>query len=278
MELITELLAKINWTALMFTALRIVLVLLLIGLLLRAMKRVLDAWQIHLRNRAKDQGEIPSEAAKRAETLVRLVRQAAVIGLWVMGMLIILRELGISIGPILAGAGVVGLAVGFGAQNLVRDIIAGFFFVLENQLRVGDVAIINGREGLVEAINFRTTILRDIAGIVHIFPNGTITTLSNMTNEWSAYVMDLGVAYKEDVDHVMQLMQHVAEEMRSDIKYHSSMLAPLEIFGVDNFVASAVMIKARLKTRPSKQWEVGREYRRRLKKRFDSENVEIKFP
>jgi small conductance mechanosensitive channel len=150
--------------------------------------------------------------------------------------------------------------------------------VLEDQVRVGDVAIVNGTAGVVEAITFRTIALRDLAGVVHIFPNGTINTLSNMTKEWSGYVMDIGVAYKEDTDQVVAVMRRVAEELCQDPVLGPTILEPIEIFGVDNFADSAVIIKARLKTRPIEQWNVGREYRRRLKKAFDAEGIEIPFP
>jgi small conductance mechanosensitive channel len=195
--------------------------------------------------------------------------------LWFVVVLIALSQIGINIGPILAGAGVVGLAVGFGSQNLVRDLVAGFFLLLENQIRVGDVAIINGTGGLVEAISFRTVVLRDQAGIVHVFPNGAINTLANATMDWSAYVIDVAVSYKEDTDRVIAIMRRVADEMKQEAEYDQAMLEPIEIFGVDNFTDTAVMIKARFKTQPSLQFNVGREYRRRLKKAFDTEGVEM---
>src|SRR3990170_1689252 len=193
-------------------------------------------------------------------------------------VIVSLDQIGLNVTPILAGAGIVGLAVGFGAQNLVRDVISGFFMVLENQVRVGDVAIVNGTGGLVEAITFRTILLRDLSGVVHVFPNGTVSTLANMSKEWSAYLMDIGVAYKEDTDHVVAVMRRVAEELRQDPVLGPLILEPIEIFGVDNFADSGVIIKARLKTRPIQQWTVGREYRRRLKKAFDAEGIEFPSP
>jgi len=189
-----------------------------------------------------------------------------------------LGQIGLDITPILASAGIAGLAVGFGAQNLVRDVINGFFMILENQVRVGDVAIVNGTGGLVEAISFRTITLRDQSGTVHIFPNGTVTTLANMTKDWSAYVMDIGVAYKEDTDRVSAVMKEVAQELQQDPQIGHNILEPIEILGVDKFGESEVVIKARLKTIPIQQWTVGREYRRRLKKAFDEKGIEIPFP
>jgi small conductance mechanosensitive channel len=146
---------------------------------------------------------------------------------------------------------------------------------LENQIRVGDVAVINGTGGLVESITFRTIVLRDEAAVVHVFPNGSITTLANMTKDWSAYVINVGVAYKEDTDRVVEVMRRVAEELRADPKYGSSILEPIDILGVDGFADTAVTIKARLKTLPLQQFMIGREYRRRLKKAFEAEGIEM---
>ena len=195
-----------------------------------------------------------------------------------MVVMLILRNLGIDIGPLLAGAGIAGLAIGFGAQELVRDFVSGFFILLENRVREGDVAIVNGTGGLVEEVGLRTLVLRDASGTVHIFQNGKIDTLSNMTKEWSAMVFDIGVAYKEDTDRVGEIMKTVAEEMSADSKYSSDILEPLEVMGVENFGDSAVVVRARLKTKPRQQWMIGREYRRRLKKAFDYHRIEIPFP
>jgi small conductance mechanosensitive channel len=190
----------------------------------------------------------------------------------------ILDEFGMNITPIITGAGIAGLAFGFGAQNLVRDVISGFFFILEDQVRVGDVAVINGTGGLVEAINLRTMVLRDLQGVVHVFPNGGINQVSNMTKEWSRYVIDVGVAYKEDVDHVMKVLEDIGEELYRDEKFKPLILDKLEILGVDDFGESQVTIKVMIKTLPLKQWLVGRELRRRIKNRFDKERIEIPFP
>jgi small conductance mechanosensitive channel len=223
-------------------------------------------------------GEVSGSIRKRVTTLTGVLRTLAVVFIWAVVIVVALSQLGVNIAPVLAGAGIVGLAVGFGAQNLVRDVIGGFFLILENQIRVGDVAIINGTGGLVEAVTFRTVVLRDLSAAVHVFPNGTIEKLTNLTMQWSAYVMDIGVAYKEDTDKVVEVMRRVDEELRKDPAFAPSMLAPIEIFGVDDFADSAVVIKARLRTAPIQQWNVGREYRRRLKKAFDAAGIEIPFP
>ena len=228
---------------------------------------------------ATEKTETVSDAAgKRIRTLTGVLWTIGCGLLWFVVALVAFSQIGFNIGPILAGAGVAGLAVGFGAQSLVKDLVSGFFLILENQIRVGDVAVINGTGGLVESITFRTVVLRDNAAVVHVFPNGSINTLSNMTKDWSAYVIDLGVAYKEDTDRVVEILRRVGEEMRGEPKYGGVMLEPIEVLGVDAFADSAVMIKARLKTLPLQQWNVGREYRRRLKKALDAERVEIPFP
>jgi len=221
-----------------------------------------------------DTGEIE----KRLDTLLGIIRSIIKIIAWVMIAMLFLRKLGIDIAPIIAGAGIVGLAVGFGAQELVRDFISGFFMLLENQIREGDVAIVNGTGGLVEHVGLRTIVLRDLSGVVHVFQNGKVNTLSNMTKRWSGMVFDIGVAYKEDTDRVHQVITQVAEELRTDPDFNNKILEPIEVFGVDQFADSAVVIKARFKTKPIEQWAVGREFRRRLKKAFDEQGIEIPFP
>lgn len=260
------------------TALKIVVIFIAGYVAVRIIRMVL-ARLAELLVRARERAEeSPGAARMRVETLTGVLRTIAVGLIWAVVVVMSLDQLGLAIGPILAGAGIVGVAVGFGAQNLVRDVISGFFIILENQVRVGDVAVVNGTGGVVETITFRTIVLRDLSANVHVFPNGSITTLSNLTKGWSAYVMDIGVAYKEDTDRVVEVMRKVDEELRTDPEYSLFLLEPIEILGVDNFADSAVVIKARLKTQPIRQWAVGREYRRRLKKAFDAAGIEIPFP
>jgi small conductance mechanosensitive channel len=220
----------------------------------------------------------PGAAGQRIKTLASVLWTIANGFLWFIVVLIVLSQFGVNVGPILAGAGVFGLAAGFGAQHRVRDLVSGFFLILENQIRVGDTAIINGVTGQVEAVTFRTVVLRDQAGVVHVFPNGAINTLANATMDWSAYVIDVNVSYKEDTDRVIDVMRRVAEEMRAETEYGRLMIEPIEIFGVDNFADTAVTIKARFKTQPSHHLSVGREYRRRLKKAMDAEGIEMAPP
>lgn len=218
------------------------------------------------------------ELEKRVDTLLGILRSTFKIVIWSIVLILVLSRVGVNIAPLIAGAGIAGLAIGFGAQELVRDVIAGFFMLLENQIRSGDVAVINGTGGLVESVGLRTTVLRDLSGVVHVFQNGKISSLSNMTKDWSGMVFDIGVAYKEDTDKVSEIMKQVAEELRADPQFSAKIKEPIEIFGVDEFSDSAVIIKARFKTKPIQQWEVGREYRRRLKKAFDKNGIEIPFP
>lgn len=278
METLRENLAAVNWDGLLATSTQL-LIILVVGLVVTALLRMASTrLQSYLMRRTQAEGETPTERAKRVDTLTRLMRQALLILIWVGVGIAMLGELGVAIGPILASVGVLGLAVGFGAQNLVRDFISGFFFILENQVRVGDVAVVNGTGGLVEELNFRTIVLRDLSGVVHVFPNGAVTTLSNMTREWSAYVFEVGISYQEDPDRAMALMREVAAAMREDAHFAPLIIDDIEIFGVNAFAESSLVIKGRLRTLPIQQWAVGREFLRRLKHRFDAEGVEIPVP
>lgn len=258
--------------------LHIVLIVFAGWIAVRFVRKALEKLTEVLTRLAQDEDAPPEATEKRVKTLTGLLGTIAKVAIWGVVVVVVLTEMGVEIAPILAGAGIAGLAVGFGAQNLVRDVISGFFIVLENQVRVGDVAIINGTGGLVESISFRTMVLRDLQGVVHVFPNGGITSLSNMTKGWSAFVLNMGIAYDQDTDEVVQVMKDVHAELMRDPEYGPKLLAPIEVFGVDEFGDSSVVIKARLKTLPIQQWSVGREYRRRLKKEFDRRGIEIPFP
>ena len=227
---------------------------------------------------ARHAGGDDAELEKRAATVSGIIRKTVYIAIWVVGLVMGVRELGFDVGPILAGAGVLGLAVGFGAQNLVRDVISGLFLLIENQVRVNDVAVINGTGGLVEEVNLRTTVLRSLDGTVHVFPNGAIENLSNMTREFSYYVFEIGVAYTEDTDRVTEVLRELGAELQQDPAYGPALLEPIEVLGVDRLADSAVIIKARFKTLPLKQWMIGREMNRRIKKKFDELGIEIPFP
>lgn len=278
MTIFRQYLEAVNWQVLINSSVRILLIIVIAWTTMRLVKTLLNSLEKRLIHKSRIEGEPLSETSKRVETLIMLIRQGVSLALWIVLLLLILKEVGVDIAPILAGAGILGLAVGFGAQNLVRDFISGFFFILENQVRVGDVAIINGTRGLVDAVNFRTIVLRDQSGTVHVFPNGTINTLSNMTHTWSAWVFDIGVAYKEDTDRVTEVIEDVGRQMREDSNFGPQIIEDIEVFGVNKFADSAVEIRGRIKTRPSERWKVGREFQRRIKCAFDEQGIEIPFP
>jgi len=278
METVLRYLEQVPWMELAVPAGRVLLMLVVVWILLRVLGAALDHFERRLIHRGEASGAVQAEAEKRADTLVQLLRKGVVIVVWLVVGLMILRELGMEIGPILASAGILGLAVGFGAQNLVRDVISGFFLIMENQIRVGDVVSLNGISGTVEKVDFRITVLRDLHGTVHVLPNGTITELSNMTQEWSASLLDIRVAYKEDTDRVIEIMQRIAAELRADEYFGPAIREELEVFGVNEFGESGVVVRVRLQTEPGQQWEVGREFRRRLKPAFEAEGIEIPVP
>ena len=214
----------------------------------------------------------------RTRTLLTVIRNALFVVLAVLTTLLILAELGINITPLLAGAGVLGLAVGFGSQKLVQDVITGIFILFEDLISVGDVVDVGDKSGLVEAVSIRNVRLRDLAGTVHTIPYSAISTISNLTRDFSFYVFDVGVGYQENVDTVMEVLKQIGTELQKDAKFSPLILAPLEVLGVDAFADSAVIIKARIKTLPIRQWDVGREFNRRMKQRFDELGIEIPFP
>ncbi|RKX17327.1 MAG: mechanosensitive ion channel family protein [Candidatus Zixiibacteriota bacterium] len=219
-----------------------------------------------------------SEREKRTETLVQMINTVVKVIVIAFGVLMIIREFGIDIGPLLAGAGILGLAVGFGSQALVKDVVTGFFILMENQFRVGDVISVAGHSGVVERITLRTTVLRDLEGVVHVIPNGEMSSISNLTYGWSRAVLEIGVAYKENVDRVMEIMMDVAKSMASEPEWKEIIIDEPTMLGVNSFDDSAVTIKIIMKTLPLSQWSVAREYRRRIKNRFDADGIEIPFP
>lgn len=215
---------------------------------------------------------------KREDTLIYIFTATANVAVYSVGILMILQEVGLMIGPILAGAGIVGLAFGFGGQYLIRDIIAGLFIIIENQYRIGDVIRIESAEGLVENISLRMTTLRDVQGTVHHIPHGEIKMVSNLSKSFARVVMNLGVDYSSDIDHVKEVINRVGQEMAEDPQWkHEIILAP-HFVRVDAFADSAIEIRVMGETIPHKQWEVGGEFRRRIKYAFDKEGIEIPFP
>ena len=195
-----------------------------------------------------------------------------------MATLVVLAELGVNIAPLLAGAGVVGLAVGFGAQTLVKDVITGAFILFEDSIAVGDYVEVGSHEGTVEAITVRTIRLRDIHGTVHTIPFSSVDSVKNYTKDFAYHVAEIGVAYRENTDDVVKLLREVGEDLRADPEYADDIIEPMEINGLDRFDDSAVVIRSRLKTQPGAQWRVKREFNRRVKLKFDAEGIEIPFP
>lgn len=229
----------------------------------------------HLEKLSRD-AEVARTA--RVRTLLPMLRTALLIVMIVVVALIVLNEIGVNIAPLLAGAGVIGLAVGFGSQKLVQDIITGIFLLAENAIAVGDVVNVGGQGGVVEALSIRSIRLRSLDGTVHIVPFSAVTTVSNMTKDFAFSVFDIGVAYGEDTDRVVEVLRVLGAEMREEPRWANVIREPLEVLGVDRFLDSAVVIRCRFRTNPGSQWAVSREFNRRYKRRFDEVGIEIPFP
>jgi moderate conductance mechanosensitive channel len=241
------------------------------------------AWEVasnaierYLTTQNREGGDLQRRA--RVRTLLPLLHKTLFVFLSLMVVLISLSEIGVDIAPLLAGAGVIGLAIGFGSQKLVQDVITGVFMLVEDALSVGDVVNVAGTGGVVEDMSIRSIRLRDLSGNVHTIPFSSVGTVTNITKDFSYYPLDIGVDYREDTDHVMEVCKNILDEMRNEPAFAYDILEPLDVLGVDQFAESAVMIKARIKTRPIKQWTVGREFNRRMKKRFDELGIVIPFP
>jgi small-conductance mechanosensitive channel len=273
---LTRLFDSVNpaqWSVGALTGLRVLVIVAVAWIGIAVLQRLIRLFRERIAHRLDD-----PEAQKRAATLARVFRYAvAVIVSLVAGMLV-LGELGVSVAPILGAAGVVGIAVGFGAQSLVKDYFTGFFILLENQIRQGDVVRIADRSGLVEEITLRYVRLRDYEGNVHFVPNGLVTTVTNMSRGFAQSVIEVGIAYREDVDAAFEVMRAVAAEMRADPAFAQRILDDLEIAGVDRWADSSVILRCRFRVAPLEQWAVRREFLRRLKRAFDARGIEIPFP
>lgn len=219
-----------------------------------------------------------SSTNRRAMTLLPVLRNVITFVLVLLSSLVILSELGIDVVPLLAGAGVAGIAIGFGAQTLVKDFITGFTIILEDLLQLEDVVTVAGRTGFVTHISMRKLELRSLEGTVHTVPFSEISIVDNLTKDFSYYMLDVGVAYRENIDEVIQCLEQIDEELRNTDEFGGDILEPLEVLGVDAFADSAVIIKARTKTRGREKWRVGREFNRRIKLAFDERDIEIPFP
>jgi moderate conductance mechanosensitive channel len=265
----------IDWVALTAGLLRIAIALVVAWAAFLALRVI---------TRRVEDGAIGGEGAagrareQRVRTLVSLVRSIGIVVILLITIFSILGILGHDIRPLLAGAGVIGLAISFGAQSLVRDVITGMFILFENQFAVGDVIRIGETGGIVERMTLRVVVLRDVHGVVHIIPNGEIKSVSNMTRSWSRAVLEIGVAYRENVDRVMEVMRDVGRELAEDENWSPLLVEEITVPGIESFGDSSVNIRIMAKTLPLKQWDVARELRRRLKNRFDAEGIEIPFP
>ncbi|WP_337287067.1 mechanosensitive ion channel family protein [Candidatus Methylomirabilis sp.] len=220
-----------------------------------------------------------SEREKRALTLAGIVKTVGTTVVVMIATMMGLQEIGLDITPIIAGAGVVGLAVGFGAQSLIKDVIAGFFIILEGQFAVGDVIKAGDISGHVERLDLRVTSLRDFnSGAVHFIPNSELKVVSNLTKEWSRVALDIGVAYHEDIDRVIGVLQRIGQELAENERIGPLILEPPEVLGIESFGESQVIIKVLVKTLPQRQWEVAREFRGRVKATFEKEGIEVPYP
>ena len=218
------------------------------------------------------------ERRKRAQTLGATSRRFLTALIWSTAALVILRELDVDITPVLTGAGIIGLAVGFGAQTLVKDMISGIFVIAEDQVRVGDIAIVNGVEGTVEEINLRTIVLRNIEGVVYTISNGDIRTLANRSKNFAYYVLSFAIDYDDDSDAAVAAAKEASAELEKDAAFGPSILEPLEVLGMEEFNATQATLRFRIKTLPHKQWEVGRELRRRIKRSFKARGIRLPGP
>jgi small-conductance mechanosensitive channel len=243
----------------------------------RKVKEVRDRFIPWLAER-EGKGPPPEEIKQRADTLSHFLVRTVVVIIWVIAAFMMLAEIGISITPLLATAGVVGIAVGFGAQSLIKDIIAGFFIIMEDQYAIGDVVKIANIIGLVEDISIRKTVLRDLDGIVHVVPNGEARTTSNYTKDWSRVNLNVSVAYGENLEHVIEVINRVGQEMADEEYWRPLLLNVPQVLRVDKFGDSGIEIKILGETKPIYQWEAMGELRKRIKKAFDQEGIEIPWP
>ena len=266
---VTDWLSQHGWKILGIIVVAVVIYFLLRRLIPSILRRMVAA-----RMRGQDEDEIK----QRVDTLSRVLVGTGAVVIGIVVLLTILAEVGVSIAPALAGMGVAGIAIGFGAQSLIKDFISGLFILVENQYSVGDVVQIAGITGIVEEINLRRTVLRDLDGIVHSVPNGEITVASNYTKEWSRVNLNISVGYGEDLDHVIKVVNRIGKEMAEDPDWGPLMLTPPQVLRVDAFEDSGIAIKILGDTKPIQQWAVMGELRKRIKKVFDEEGIEIPWP
>src|SRR3989338_823939 len=253
--------------------LRVIVILILAWLLMVMSRKLVRLFRNYMNTRAESAEEI-----RRIETLARMFRYISTVVISLVAGMLVLSELGISIAPILGAAGVVGLAVGFGAQSLIKDYFNGFFMLLENQIRQGDVVEVCGKTGTVEDVNLRYVCLRDNEGSVHYVPNGQITTVTNKSRDYAFALIDVGVAYRENLDEVCEVTREVSRALRADAAIGPKIMEDIEIQGVQDWADSAVVLRCRFKTVALEQWNVRRAFLGRLKQAFDARGIEIPYP
>lgn len=253
--------------------LRVSIILILAWLLMALSRKLIRVFRNYMNARTPS-----AEDRRRIETLARMFRHIATVVISLVAGMLVLSELGISIAPILGAAGVVGLAVGFGAQSLIKDYFNGFFMLLENQIRQGDVVEVCGKTGTVEDVNLRYVCLRDNEGSVHYVPNGQITTVTNKSRDYAFALIDVGVAYRENLDEVGAVIREVGSALRADASIGPKILEDVEIQGVQEWGDSAVILRCRFKTIALEQWNVRRAFLGRLKRAFDAHGIEIPYP
>jgi small conductance mechanosensitive channel len=260
------------------TGARIVIILVLAWIASVAARRAVETLRITTAHKVRSAGGSETEIQKRVQTMTRVAGSSLGILIWTAAFVMVLHEMNFNVEPLIAGAGVVGVAIGFGAQSVIKDVLNGMFLLVENQLRINDIAVIDGTSGVVEEINLRTTVLRSEDGAVHVIPNGSIQKLSNLTREFSYAVFNVTVDYAQDLDRAMQVVKELGAELRNEEPWAQTILDPLEMLGVDALGSSGPIIKFRFRTLPMKQWDIAREMNRRLKRRFEEAGIELAFP
>jgi small conductance mechanosensitive channel len=261
----------LDW--LLTSGVRILVVAVVMTVLLAALRRVAARAE-----KAVLAGSMDPSHAARARTLAQVIRDASRTVVWIVGGLTILGEVGLDLGPLLAAAGIGGLAIGFGAQSLVKDLITGAFLLFDDRVRVGDSVEVAGVAGAVEEIRLRTISLRDVAGALHIVPNGRVENVKNMTRDFAYAVVDTEVGYGEDTDEVSAVLEGVGRELAEDPAFAARLRGPLEVLGVEALGQNGVTVRCRVQTRPADQWAVAREVRRRAKKAFEARDIEMPYP
>ena len=255
------------------SGIKIVLILIAASLINRLGKRFIKRLIV---DGVKDVSKEATE--RRQKTLISIFSGALMVFVWLAALMMVISELGINMGPVLAGAGIVGVALGFGAQYIVRDFLAGFSIIIENQYRIGDVVCLDKTCGSVEDIDLRKTVLRDMDGTLHFIPNGSVSKTSNLSKNFAKINLNISIAYKENLEKVIKVINKVGEDLAKDLEWSESITEAPKFLRVDNFADSAIILKVLGETKPLKQWAATGELRKRIKVAFDKEGIEIPFP